>query len=50
METVNSVLGVHGGNGYQHEYKHWKFFRAKQPDELWQIDIKGPFIVNGKKH
>jgi len=49
-ETVNSVLTVHGINGYLHEYKRWKFFRAKAPDELWQIDFKGPFSVQGKKH
>jgi len=23
--------------------KGWKFFRAKKPDELWQLDIKRPF-------
>ena len=25
-------------------------FRAKEPDELWQIDFKGPFSVGGKKY
>ena len=49
-ETINSVLTVHGVNGYLHEYERWKFFRAKAPDELWQIDFKGPFTVQGKKY
>jgi len=49
-ETINSVLARHGVNGYQREYKRWKFFRAKAPDELWQIDFKGPFTVQGKKY
>ena len=49
-ETINSVLTVHGVNGYLHEYERWKFFRAKAPDELWQIDFKGPFSVQGKKY
>jgi IS30 family transposase len=49
-ETVNSVLTVHGVNGYLHEYERWKFFRAKEPDELWQIDFKGPFTVQGRKY
>jgi IS30 family transposase len=49
-ETINNVLAKHGANGYQHEFKRWKFFRAKAPDELWQIDFKGPFSVQGKKY
>jgi transposase InsO family protein len=49
-ETINNVLARHGANGYQHEFKRWKFFRAKAPDELWQIDFKGPFSVQGKKY
>ncbi len=49
-KAINDVLKKHGINGYKHNYKHWKFFRAKEPDELWQIDLKGPFSVHGKKH
>ena len=49
-ETVNNVLARHGVNGYARDHKRWKFFRAKTPDELWQIDFKGPFSVQGKKH
>lgn len=48
--AINNVLMKHGINGYPHNYKRWKFFRAKNPDELWQIDIKGPFTVHGKKY
>ena len=49
-ETINKVLARNNQNGYQREFKRWKFFRAKAPDELWQIDFKGPFTVQGKKH
>ena len=37
-------------NGYPRKHNSWKFFRAKKPDELWQIDIKGPFTVHGRKY
>ena len=49
-ETINNVLSRNGQNGYQREFKRWKFFRAKAADELWQIDFKGPFSVQGKKY
>jgi hypothetical protein len=49
-ETINNVLARNNQNGYQREFKRWKFFRAKTPDELWQIDFKGPFTVHGKKY
>lgn len=49
-ETINNVLARNNQNGYQSEFKRWKFFRAKEPDELWQIDFKGPFMVQGKKY
>ena len=49
-ETINNVLAGNNQNGYQREFKRWKFFRAKVPDELWQIDFKGPFSVQGKKY
>jgi hypothetical protein len=49
-ETINNVLARNNQNGYQHEFKRWKFFRASEPDELWQIDFKGPFSVQGKKY
>jgi transposase InsO family protein len=49
-ETINNVLARNGQNGYQTKFKRWKFFRAKEPDELWQVDFKGPFSVQGKKY
>src|SRR5674476_456328 len=49
-ETINNVLARNNQNGYQSEFKRWKFFRAHAPDELWQIDFKGPFSVGGKKY
>jgi len=48
-ETINRVLARNNQNGYQKEYKRWKFFRATEPDELWQIDFRRPFSVQGKK-
>jgi len=49
-ETINNVLARNNQNGYQSDFKRWKFFRAKEPDELWQIDFKGPFSVAGKRY
>jgi IS30 family transposase len=49
-ETINKVLARNNQNGYQKEFKRWNFFRASEPDELWQIDFKGPFSVQGKKY
>ena len=49
-ETINNVLARNSQNGYQREFKRWKFFRASKPDELSQIDFKGPFSVQGKKY
>jgi transposase InsO family protein len=49
-ETINNVLARNRQNGYLREFKRWNFFRAKTPDELWQIDFKGPFTVAGKKY
>lgn len=47
--AINGVLKRFGLNGYGREEKAWKFFRAKRPDELWQLDIKGPFWLQGRK-
>jgi len=49
-ETINKVLARNNQNGYQHEFKRWNFFRACEPDELWQIDFKGPFTVQGRRY
>lgn len=48
--AINNVLTKHGINGYEKENKSWKFFRAKKKNELWQLDIKGPFVLQGKKY
>ena len=49
-QAIQDTLVKHGLNGYKNKSKGWHFFRAKQPDELWQLDIKGPFILQGKKY
>ena len=49
-ENINKVLARNNQNGYQYEFKRWRFFRASEPDEFWQIDFKGPFSVKGKKY
>lgn len=49
-EAINGVLARHGINGYPNKYHRWKFFRAECPDMLWQIDLKGPYTVHGKKY
>ena len=48
--VINNVLRKHHLNGYERTHHAWKFFRAQKPDELWQLDIKGPFIVRGKRY
>lgn len=48
--AINNVLKKHKLNGYKNKAKSWKFFRAKEPNELWQLDIKGPYRVQGKKY
>ena len=48
--AINNVLRKHKLNGYKHKRKEWKFFRAKEPNELWQVDLKGPFTLHGRKY
>jgi hypothetical protein len=48
--SINGVLKQYGLNGYKKTYKHWKFFRAKRPNELWQADRKGPYSVRGRRY
>jgi transposase InsO family protein len=49
-ETINNVLKKHRRNGSPYgETKKWKYFRADYPNQLWQIDIKGPFTIEGKR-
>lgn len=47
--AINDVFSRHHLNGYPAKQDNWKFFRAQRPDELWQLDIKGYFVVGGKK-
>lgn len=48
--SINEILKAHKLNGYKEKHNSWKFFRAKEPNKLWQLDIKGPFKVEGKKY
>ena len=50
-QTVYNVLKKHKLNGYHNKrnQKAWKFFRAKYPNELWQLDMK-EFKFEGKKY
>ena len=48
--AINGVLKKHGINGYKNKTKSWKFFRAKKKNVLWQLDIKGPFRIEGKEY
>lgn len=47
---INDVLKEFGLNGYKKKYDVWKFFRAKKPLELFQLDLKGPYTLQGKKY
>jgi transposase InsO family protein len=48
---VNTLLKKHRRNGtpYTRNKRDWKYFRARKPNDLWQIDIKGPFLLDGKQ-
>ena len=48
--AINNILRKHKLNGYKNKAKKWKFFRAKKPDELWQLDIKGPYRIHCKSY
>ena len=50
-QTVNTILRRHRRNGspYEKNKRKWKYFRARKPNGLWQIDIKGPFLPDGKR-
>lgn len=47
--SIQKVLKNHKLNGYKKKYKFWKFFRAKYPNELWQVDLK-EFKFEGRKY
>lgn len=50
-QGINNVLKKHRRNGspYKKNRKDWKFFRANSPNDMWQIDIKGPFLLDGER-
>lgn len=50
-QGINNILKKHRVNGspYKKNKRDWKFFRAQGPNELWQIDIKGPFLLDDKR-
>jgi len=49
-QTINTVLKKHKRNGSPYgETKKWKYFRADYPDQLWQVDIKGPFTIERQR-
>jgi len=50
-QAINNILRKHKMNGspYKKTRKDWKFFRANGPNDMWQIDIKGPFLIDGKR-
>jgi len=50
-QGINNILKKHRRNGspYKKTKKDWKFFRADNPNDMWQIDIKGPFLLNGER-
>ena len=50
-QAINNILRKHKRNGspYKRNRKDWTFFRANGPNEMWQIDIKGPFLIDGKR-
>ena len=50
-QSINNVLKKHGRNGspYQKKKREWKYFRADGPNDMWQIDIKGPFLLDGER-
>lgn len=48
-QAINKTLKKHGLNGYGKKKKTWKFFRAKFPNELWQLDLK-KFKFQGKEY
>lgn len=49
-QAINNVLKKHRLNGYKKGKKEWKFVHAKKPNEIWQIDLKGPVHFRGRKY
>ena len=49
-QTINNVLKKHNLNGSLYKTKKdWKRFVASCPNELWQMDIRGPVLVDDKR-
>lgn len=50
-QGINNILKKHGRNGspYRKSKHEWKYFRASCPNDMWQIDIKGPFLLDGER-
>lgn len=50
-QTINTILKKHRRNGtpYKRSKREWHYYRAREPNNLWQIDIKGPFLLDGKR-
>lgn len=50
-QAINNILKKHGINGSPYyEVRNWKYFRADYPNELWQIDIRGAFTLEGQRY
>jgi len=41
-QTINNVLKKHKRNNspYKSGKKNWNYFRAKSPNDLWQMDVE----------
>lgn len=51
-QSINEVLKKHNRNGspYRKNRRDWNFFRADFPNDLWQMDIKGPFRIENQSY
>ena len=48
--AINGVLKKHGLNGYKRKPKESNFLHAKKANEIWQLDPKGAYTIQGKKY
>lgn len=49
-QSINNILKKHNRNGYPCSCKReWKYFRAESPNDMWQMDIKGPFRIETER-
>jgi len=51
-QSINNILKKRRRNGspYGRSKKDWKYFRTESPDELWQMDVRGPFRIENKQY